>query len=139
MNYCSIQDAWGSQFNEINSNIEETDVESSNDDDTNYEDSYVGGTNQVVPSNSYRNKLKELKEKEDKLELYKKKLVKIQQTQKPQEKPKKIQKAQKTQKKQHAKKIFLEGGGIGNLSEDHSILLGLLLLFIIDYFGNLSY
>ena len=133
MNYCSIQDAWGSQFNEINSNIEETDVESSNDDDTNYEDSYVGGTNQVVPSNSYRNKLKELKEKEEKLELYKKKLVKIQQTQKPQEKPKKVQ------KKQHAKKIFLEGGGVNNLSEDHAILLGLLLLFIVDYFGNLSY
>ena len=133
MNYCSIQDAWGSQFNEINSNIEETDVESSNNDDSNYEDSYVGGTNQIVPSNSYRNKLKELKEKEEKLELYKKKLVKIQKTQPSQQKP------DKTQKKHHKKKIFLEGGGIGNLSEDHSILLGLLLLFIVDYFGNLSY
>lgn len=126
MNYCSIQDAWGSQFNEINSNIEETDIESSNDDDINYEDSYIGGTNQVIPSNSYRNKLTELKEKEEKLELYKKKLVKVQKTQKP-------------KKTQHIKKKFMGGRGIGNFKDDHSILLGLLLLFIVDYYGNLSY
>lgn len=132
MNYCSIQDAWGNQFNEIDSNNEESDEESSNDYyENSYEDSYKKTNDNVVPANSYINKLKELKKKEDKLKLYKKKLIKIEEKQK-------IEKLKKNQKESQLK-TNMNGGGFTNLDSNHSILLGLLLLFIVDFFGNLSY
>ena len=68
MNYCSIQDAWGSQFNEINLILKKLMLSSVMM--TLIMKIQVGGTNHCT-FNSYRNKLQELKEKK-KIELYKK-------------------------------------------------------------------
>tara|TARA_B100001564_G_scaffold356239_2_gene370008 strand:+ start:415 stop:894 length:480 start_codon:yes stop_codon:yes gene_type:complete len=159
MNYCSIEDAWGNNFNtkyyefEDNNIVKFDTIEKIKQNETNE----INEINKT-PENSNQkgglkkakqNKAKHIEKQKRKTQIIEKKINELNKLKKRVETRKKYlalkKQALKKNHNKHIEKKYIEdknkitGGGFEINICDKYILLGLVLLFIIDYFGNLSY
>ena len=123
MYYCSIEDAWGNNFNNKYSvykqnNIKETQPQ----------------LKDTLPNDE---KIPLKNTKTDKSDLMRNKKISLEKE--IEETIEKIYEMKNKKKKLFEKTQRMKGGNNINSNPNNYILLGLILLFIIDFFGNLSY
>ena len=134
MYYCSIEDAWGNNLknNFFNYNSEPTNTQKETIyNSVNHNDKNPNNIHEEP--NNIHEELNNIEEEHIEIEksINNKKILLEKKIKKLQNKKNKLFKMQNKQNK-------IKGGN--NQSDlNNSIILGLLLLFIIDYFGNLSY
>ena len=160
MNYCSIEDAWGNNFNtkyyelEDNNIVKFDTIEKIKQNEPLENSNQKGGLKNIKQNKSkhienQKIKTKHIENQKRKKEIIEKKINELNKLKKKVETRKKYL----ALKKQASKKIYnkhiekkyikdknkITGGGFEINICDKYILLGLVLLFIIDYFGHLSY
>lgn len=165
MYYCSIEDAWGNNFNKKYFNYQSNLIQENtiNEDITNEQENTINqptnnnqqnqseldyinknisnssnDTNQNISNELDNTNIISNQIKSNKSDLIKNKRILLEK-----EIEKKIEKIYKMKEKknkllQKKQQLKLTGGNT-NSDQNNYILLGLLLLFIIDVFGNLSY
>ena len=168
MNYCSIEDAWGNNFNTKYYEFEDNNIvkfdtiekikqnepnEINKTNETPENLNQKGGLNKIKQNKKKHMENQKIKAKQKRKIIEKKinelnKLKKKVETRKKHLALKKQALKKQASKKNHNKHIQknviedknkITGGGFEINVCDKYILLGLVLLFIIDYFGNLSY
>lgn len=151
MYYCSIEDAWGNNFNKKHFNYqsnliqentinEETNNKQQNEPEINHINENIPDSldhtldhTDTIQNNNISNQIKSNKSyliKNKRISLEKEIEKKIEKIYKMKDKKNKL--LEKTQ-------LLKLTGGNSKSDQNNYILLGLVLLFIIDVFGNLSY
>jgi hypothetical protein len=151
MYYCSIEDAWGNNFNKKHFNyksnyksnliqentINEEDIDNINENIPHSLDHQLDNTN-TIQNNTISNNTISNQIKSNKTDLIKNKRISLEQ-----QIEKKIEKIYKMKDKKNKliekTQLLKLNGGNSQSDTNNYILLGLVLLFIIDVFGNLSY